>query len=71
MAADVWPQARVQTCVIHLIRNSFRIASRRDWDALKKDLKPVYSAATVGAAEVALDELDEKWGGKYSALIRL
>nr|WP_162830408.1 MULTISPECIES: IS256 family transposase [Amycolatopsis] len=71
VVVDVWPQARVQTCVIHLIRNSFRIASRRDWDALKKDLKPVYSAATVGAAEVALDELDEKWGGKYSALIRL
>jgi putative transposase len=31
VVADVWPQARVQTCVIHLLRNSFRIASKRDW----------------------------------------
>ncbi len=71
VVADVWPQARVQTCVIHLIRNSFRIVSKRYWDALKKDLKPIYTAATVGAAEVALDELEEKWGEKHSAMIRL
>lgn len=71
VVADVWPQARVQTCVIHLIRNSFRIASKRYWDALKRDLKPIYTAATAGAAEVALDELEEKWGERYSAMIRL
>jgi transposase-like protein len=71
VVADVWPQARVQTCVIHLIRNSFRIASKRDWDVLKKDLKPIYAAATAGSAEAALDDLEEKWGGKYSAMIRL
>jgi transposase-like protein len=34
VVVDVWPYARVQTCVIHLLRNSFRIASKRDWDAL-------------------------------------
>jgi putative transposase len=71
VVVDVWPQARVQTCVIHLIRNSFRIASKRDWEGLKRDLKPIYGASTVTAAEVALDELEEKWGGQYSALIRL
>jgi putative transposase len=57
-----------------LLRNSFRIASKRDWDALKKDLKPIYTAATATAAAVALDELDEleeTWGGRYSAMIRL
>jgi transposase-like protein len=56
--------------VIHL-RNSFRIVSRRDWDALKKDLKPIYTAATAAAAALALDELEETWGGRYSAMIRL
>jgi putative transposase len=71
VVAEVWPQARVQTCVIHLLRNSFRIASKRDWDALKKDLKPIYAAATATAAAVALDELEETWGGRYSAMIRL
>jgi transposase-like protein len=69
VVVEVWPQARVQTCVIHLLRNSFRIVSRRDWDALKKDLKPIYTAAA--AAALALDELEETWGGRYSAMIRL
>ena len=37
-------------CVIHLLRNSFRYASKRDWPAPAKDLKPVYSAPTEAAA---------------------
>ncbi len=41
---NVWPLATVQTCIIHLIRNTFRLASKRDWDALKRDIKPVYTA---------------------------
>ena len=45
-----WPQALTQTCVIHLLRNSFRYASRRDWPTLARDLKPVYTAPTEGAA---------------------
>ena len=40
----VWPQAIVQTCVVHLIRNSFRYASRKDWPEIAKDLKPIYTA---------------------------
>jgi len=38
---SVWPLTTVQTCIIHLIRNTFRLASRRDWDALKHDVKPI------------------------------
>ena len=68
---DVWPQAIVQTCVPHLIRNSFRYASRADWAQLAKDLRPVYSAATKQAAKAALDELEAKWGERYPAIIRL
>ena len=37
---SVWPLTTVQTCIIHLIRNTFRMASKRDWDALKRDVKP-------------------------------
>jgi transposase-like protein len=67
----VWPQTVVQTCIIHLIRNTFRLASRVDHDAIKKDLRSIYTAPTPDAALLALDELEEKWGKKYRAVIRL
>ena len=67
----VWPLAIVQTCIIHLIRNTFRLASKRDWDALKRDVGPVYTAVNAAAARTALDELAEKWGRRYGASIRL
>lgn len=67
----VWPQAIVQTCLIHLIRNTFRYASRKYWETLSKDLKPIYTAANADAAEAALEALDDKWGERYPAMIRL
>jgi putative transposase len=67
----VWPATIVQTCLIHLIRNSFRFASRKYWDALSRDLKPIYQAVNADAAAVALDDLDAKWGARYPAIIRL
>src|SRR6476661_4603917 len=41
--AAVWPLTVVQTCVIHLLRNSFRYAGRQDWDKLAKDMRPIYT----------------------------
>jgi putative transposase len=67
----VWPQALTQTCVIHLLRNSFRYASRRDWSTLAKDLKPVYTAPTEAAALERLAEFTETWGARYPAIIKL
>ena len=67
----VFPLATVQTCIIHLIRGSFRYASRKYWDELSKDLKPIYQAPNVEAATRALDELEDKWGARYPAMIRL
>jgi len=57
----VFPLATVQTCIIHLIRGSIRYASRKYWDELAQDLKPIYQADTPTAAEAALDELEVKW----------
>ena len=54
---QVWPQAIVQTCVVHLIRNSMRYASWKDRKAIVAALRPIYSAATVEAAEQALEDL--------------
>ncbi|WP_435062418.1 IS256 family transposase, partial [Amycolatopsis thermoflava] len=68
---QVWPQAIVQTCIIHLIRNSFRLTSRKHADALKRDLKAMYEAPNAAAAEAALQELDDNWSAKYPALVRL
>ncbi|WP_240325335.1 MULTISPECIES: IS256 family transposase [Amycolatopsis] len=68
---QVWPAAIVQTCIIHLIRNSFRLTSRKYTDALKRDLKAMYEAPNATAAEVALQELDDKWSAQYPALVRL
>jgi putative transposase len=67
----VWPEAIVQTCIIHLIRGSFRYASRKYWDELSRDLRPIYTAPSEAAALAALDGLDEKWGARYPAMINL
>jgi transposase-like protein len=71
VVGNVWPLTTVQTCVVHLIRNTFRLASRRDWDALKRDVKPIYTAVNAGAARAALDNLADHWGQRYPAIIRL
>src|SRR5919202_5327567 len=69
--ATVWPQTIVQTCIIHLLRNSFKYASKKDWAAIAKGLKPVYTAVSESAALDAFAEFSEKWETKYPAIIRL
>jgi putative transposase len=68
---NVWPQALVQTCVVHLLRNSFRYAARQHWDAIARALKPVYTASTEAAATERWLEFAETWGDKYPAIVRL
>jgi putative transposase len=71
VVSNVWPLTTVQTCIIHLIRNTFKLASKKDWDALKRDVKPIYTAPTPSAARAALEDMTERWGKKYGAIIRL
>ena len=68
---DVWPRAIVQTCVLHLVRNTFRYASKQYWYELARDLRLVYTAATEQAARERFDEFAGKWGERYPAIIRL
>jgi transposase-like protein len=68
---QAWPQAVTQTCVIHLLRNTFRYASKRDWAAIAKDLKPVYTAASEAAALDAFAEFSGTWETRYPAIIKL
>ena len=66
--AATWPLAIVQTCVLHLIRNTFRLASRADWEKMAKDLRPVYTAVNEADAAERLSEFDEIWGDRYPAI---
>lgn len=67
----VWPDAIVQTCVIHLLRNSFRLTSPKYWDQIAKDLKLVYTAPSVPAARAQFEEFTIAWGQRYPAPVRL
>ena len=67
----VWDKAIVQACIVHLLRNSFRYASKRDWAEMARDLKPVYTAASESDALDRFAEFGEKWEKRYPAIIRL
>jgi len=67
----VWPRTIVQACVVHLLRNSFRYASRRDWPAIARDLKPIYTAPTEAAAMERLADFAGRWEAKYPAIVKL
>ena len=66
-----WSFAQVQACILHLIRNTFRYASRKDYDALARDLRPVYTAPNAEMAAVRFEEFADKWGSRYPAIIKL
>jgi transposase-like protein len=68
---SVWEKTIVQTCIVHLLRNSFKYASKRDWAEVAKDLKPVYTAPSEAAALDAFAEFSGKWEKRYPAIIRL
>jgi putative transposase len=64
----VYQDTIVQTCLVHLIRNTFKYSSRRYWPEIARDLKPVYTAVNAAAAKDAFESFDEKWGGRYPAI---
>ena len=68
---QVFPQAVVQTCIVHLLRGSFRYACKKHWPALAKDLKPVYTAPSETAALDRFAEFSQKWESRYPAIVRL
>jgi transposase-like protein len=67
----VWAKTIVQTCIVHLLRNSFRYAPKRDWAQLAKDLKPICTAASGAEALDRFAEFSGKWEKRYPAIIRL
>ncbi len=69
---QVWPATIVQACIVHLLRNSFGYASRKDWSGVAAALKPIYSASNEAEALDRFVEFSESdLGRKYPAICRL
>jgi putative transposase len=64
-----WPQAKVQTCVVHLIRSSMRYVSWKDRKRAAAAMRPVYTAVNEAAAKSALEDLRRDWGKKCPGLV--
>ena len=58
----LFPRTTVQTCIVHLIRHSLRYVPRRQYEAVVKDLKPIYTAVDADQAQLALETFEQKWG---------
>jgi len=66
----LFPQAEVQLCIVHQIRNSLKYVASKNQKAFMEDLKPVYKAATLADAELAVDRLEHKWGKQYPIVLQ-
>src|SRR5581483_1223142 len=64
-----WPLATVQTCVVHMVRNSLRYASRKHWKQITTAMREIYTAPTVAAAEARFAEFAEQWEEACPAMI--
>ncbi|MYI06920.1 MAG: IS256 family transposase [Gemmatimonadetes bacterium] len=63
--STVFPQAAVQTCIVHLIRNSLAFVSWKDRKTVMPELGAIYRAETAEAAAARLDAFDARWGKRY------
>lgn len=65
-----YPEAKVQLCIVHLVRAALKYVSDKDSDQVIADLKKIYQAATVIEAEEALDGFAQAWGVQYPTIIK-
>jgi putative transposase len=65
----VWPEAVVQTCVVHLIRTCMRYVSWKDRKEMSAALRPIYTAPTVQAAELAFGAFKDEWGTRAAGAV--
>ena len=64
----IFPKTTVQTCIVHLIRNSLKYVPRREREQVARDLKPIYTAVDADQAQVELEAFDEKWGARFPVI---
>ena len=65
----IWPDTTVQTCVVHMVRNSLRYASKKHWGQITRQMREIYTAPTVPAAEAAFEVFADEWRETYPAMI--
>ncbi len=65
---SVYPQAEVQLCIVHMVRNSLKYVSWKERKQVASDLKAVYRSATSNEAELRLDEFEDKWNQRYPVI---
>lgn len=62
---SVYPQAQIQLCIVHMVRNSLKYVSWKDYKAVTTDLKQVYRSSTEDEALLELERFGEKWDDQY------
>jgi putative transposase len=65
-----YPETRVQLCVVHMIRNSLRYVTWKDYKAVTTDLKRVYQALTEDQAVAELERFGQAWNDKYPSIAK-
>lgn len=68
---QAFPEARIQRCVVHKIRNCFKLIDNKDSKKVLSQLKGVYMAVNEAAARRALEDFGKYWKGKYDVIVRL
>ena len=63
-----FPQATVQTCIVHLVRHSLNFCAWKDRKAVAADLRRIYEAPTADQAAIALNAFEAAWGDKYASI---
>jgi len=66
----VYPETKIQRCIVHMIRNSTKYLSWKDRKSFVNDLKPIYKAINEEAALMALEALEARWGDKYYIAVK-
>jgi len=66
----IYPQTRVQLCIVHMVRNSTKFVSWKDLKKVCADLKAIYSAATEESGRAALEDFGKTWDGKYPMIYK-
>ena len=65
-----FPQTQVQLCIVHMVRNSLKYVTWKDYKAVTADLKQIYQSVTEEEALLALDRFSDRWDDKYPQIIR-